>query len=98
VSEYHLQARRAVAGSCPRTEETRLTDAGTLDDALSDASELADEGFTVWVFRRTQRARLTAAPGPLHLVTTIRPTSAGAADRTAGRRVSGDDTIMLRRR
>lgn len=83
MSGYHLQARRAGRGSGPRREETRLVDADSLDEALSSASELADEGFTVWVFQRTERAALTAAPSPLHLLTTVDPAGADAA---AGRR------------
>jgi hypothetical protein len=81
VSEYHLQARRAVRGSCPRREETRLVDSDHLDDALTAAHGLARDGFTVWVFRRTARQRMSAAPGPLHLVTTITPACADAAGR-----------------
>jgi hypothetical protein len=91
VTAYHLQARRAVHGSCPRREETRLADADNLDEALSAAGDLADQGFTVWVFRRSERPRLTATPGALHLVTTVDPAM-------AGRRAAGDDVAMVRRR
>jgi hypothetical protein len=95
VSEYHLQARRAVRGSCPRREETRLTDTDCLDDALTEADGLAGDGFTVWVFRRTARPQLTAAPGPLHLVTTITPACTG---RPVRRPPVGEDALAARRR
>jgi hypothetical protein len=95
VTGYRLQARRAVEGSAPRREETRLADADTLDDALSAGGELADEGFTVWVFRRTERATLTATPGPLHLVTTLGPATARGP---AGRQPAVRDMLAARRR
>jgi hypothetical protein len=96
VSEYHLQARRAVHGSCPRREETHLADADTLDDAITAADGLAADGYTVWVFRRTARARLSASPGPLHLVTTITPACAGTG-RPTHRPAAGDDVVAIRR-
>jgi hypothetical protein len=98
VSEYHLQARRAVRGSCPRREETRLADSDCLDDALDEADGLAGDGFTVWVFRRTARASMTAAPGPLHLVTTITPACAGSTGRPTRRPAAGEDVLLARRR
>jgi hypothetical protein len=97
VSAYHLQARRAVRGSCPRREETRLADSDRLEDALTAADGLACDGFTVWVFRRTARPALTATPEPLHLVTTITPACAGSSGRPV-RRPAVEDALAARRR
>ncbi|WP_214408154.1 hypothetical protein, partial [Pseudonocardia lacus] len=79
---YHLQARRTICGGAGRrTEETRLAEADDLDTATSTARALAADGFTVWIFRRTVRPRLSAAPHPLRLVTTVGPPEAEAEDR-----------------
>jgi hypothetical protein len=98
MSEYHLQARRAVHGSCPRREETRLSDADRLDEAITGAEALAGEGFTVWVFRRTAPPELTALPGPLHLIATIAPTPARPVEQPARRPAAGDGALVARRR
>jgi hypothetical protein len=74
MTTYHLQARRTNSATPDRRrEETRLVDAADLDTATRTARELAAEGFTVWIFRRAARPRLSATPHPLHLVTTIGP-------------------------
>jgi hypothetical protein len=82
MSAYHLQARRTV-GEAPgrRREETRLIEADDLDSATTTARALAAEGFTVWIFRRTARARLSATPHPLRLVTTVGPPETELDDR-----------------
>jgi len=97
VNAYHLQARRAVRGSCPRREETRLADSDCLEDALTEADDLAGDGFTVWVFRRTARPPLTATPEPLHLVTTITPAGADSSGRPV-RQPAVEDALAARRR
>jgi hypothetical protein len=86
MSAYHLQARRTIG--CPtdgapgrRKEETRLVEADDLDSATGTARTLAAEGFTVWIFRRTARAGLSATPHPLRLVTTVGPPDAERDDR-----------------
>ncbi|MCO1653991.1 hypothetical protein [Pseudonocardia humida] len=81
MSAYRLQARRAIGGPGRRKEETRLAEADDLDTATGTARALAADGFTVWIFRRADRPRLSAAPHPLRLVTTIDPPQTEADDR-----------------
>jgi hypothetical protein len=110
MAEYQLQARRANGGTLGRRkEETRLAEATDLDAATRTARGLAAEGFTVWIFRRVARPRLSATPHPLHLVSTVDPpepepdfrTGPGPTPASGGRvvglPVGRDDQHALRR-
>jgi hypothetical protein len=73
VNEYHLQARRCLRGGGSRREQTRLLDVEALGEAERAAHELASDGYTVWIFRRTAGGTFTATTHRLRLVRTISP-------------------------
>ena len=73
MSEYHLQARRAVDGPGSRREQTRLLDADSVDAAERIAGELAVDGYTVWIFRRIASHGVSAVTHRLRLLRTVRP-------------------------
>ncbi len=76
MREFHLQARRFVGPLArPERNDTRLAESDCWNTIRTRADTLAQEGFTVWIFRAGARSDPGSAPPGLRLVTTIKPPS-----------------------